>query len=250
VRGLQHPGVRGQVLHRAQAAEDFYGYIGKERHRTTRKMQEFRDMVSAGGWVGLVVEATEADLLTGYIMSRVSPETARQALVSFEIRYGSMCTTAGPAGTSALGAGQGHQVLPDPEGGHRMKLVEMATSLDLTIRHISIKQELNKLWVNTEEIEPTFFRGYRRDLRRAFSYLSNDYDRPRTQIERVCVHIGAPFLYGLPGVVEITRAKQFLFNTPPIIRTASESWKTDSSTSAPPTPPGIRAGCLLTTKAK
>jgi ERCC4-type nuclease len=67
---------------------DFYGYIGKERHRTTRKMQEFRDMVSAGGWVGLVVEATEADILTGYIMSRVSPETARQALVSFEIRYG------------------------------------------------------------------------------------------------------------------------------------------------------------------
>ena len=91
-----------------------------------------------------------------------------------------------------------------------MKLVEMATSLDLTIRHISIKDELNKFWVNTEEIEPTFFRGYRRDLRRAFSYLSNEYDRPRTQIERVCVHIGAPFLYGLPGVGEISRAKQFL----------------------------------------
>jgi hypothetical protein len=45
-------------------------------------------MASKGGWVGLVVEASEADLLTGYVMSRVSPETARQALVSFEIRYG------------------------------------------------------------------------------------------------------------------------------------------------------------------
>jgi hypothetical protein len=91
-----------------------------------------------------------------------------------------------------------------------MKLVEMATSLDLTVRQISIKDELNKFWVNTGEIEPTFFRGYRRDLRRAFSFLSNEYDRPRTQIERVCVHIGAPFLYGLPGVIEIGRAKQFL----------------------------------------
>lgn len=67
---------------------DFYSYIGKERNHTTRKMREFKDMVSRGGWVGLVVEATEADILTGYIMSRVSPETARQALVSFEIRYG------------------------------------------------------------------------------------------------------------------------------------------------------------------
>lgn len=67
---------------------DFYTYIGKERDRTTRKMEHFREMVSGGGWVGLVVEATEADILTGYVMSRVSPETARQALVSFEIRYG------------------------------------------------------------------------------------------------------------------------------------------------------------------
>jgi ERCC4-type nuclease len=67
---------------------DFYSYIGKERTRTTRKMDQFREMVSTGGWVGLAVEASEPDLLTGFIMSRVSPETARQALVSFEVRYG------------------------------------------------------------------------------------------------------------------------------------------------------------------
>jgi ERCC4-type nuclease len=35
-----------------------------------------------------VVAATEADLLSGYIMSRLSPEMVRQALVSFEVRYG------------------------------------------------------------------------------------------------------------------------------------------------------------------
>lgn len=67
---------------------DFYSYIGKERDRTTRKMEEFREIISRGGFVGLVVEASESDILTGYIMSRVSPETARQALVSFEVRYG------------------------------------------------------------------------------------------------------------------------------------------------------------------
>ena len=67
---------------------DFYAYIGKERERTSRKMEEFRQIISSGGWVGLVIESTEADLMGGYVMSKVSPETARQALVSFEVRYG------------------------------------------------------------------------------------------------------------------------------------------------------------------
>ena len=67
---------------------DFYAYIGRERNRTTRKMEEFRQIISSGGWVGLVIESTESDLLSGYVMSKISPETARQALVSFEVRYG------------------------------------------------------------------------------------------------------------------------------------------------------------------
>jgi ERCC4-type nuclease len=67
---------------------DFYGYIGKERSLTVKKMKQFREIVSSGGFVALVTEASESDILNGYIMSRVPPEVARQALVSFEIRYG------------------------------------------------------------------------------------------------------------------------------------------------------------------
>jgi ERCC4-type nuclease len=78
------------VVERKQIS-DFYSYIGRQRERTVRKMQEFRRVVSRGGYVALVVEASECDLLCGYIMSRVSPETARQALVSFEVRYGVHC---------------------------------------------------------------------------------------------------------------------------------------------------------------
>ena len=70
---------------------DFYSYIGKERVRTVKKMEQFKEIVSCGGFVGLVIEASECDVLSGYIMSRVSPEVARQALVSFEIRYGVHC---------------------------------------------------------------------------------------------------------------------------------------------------------------
>jgi ERCC4-type nuclease len=81
-------GFEGKFCVERKCMSDFYSYIGRERDRTTRKMEEFKEIASMGGFVGLVVEASESDILTGYIMSRVSPETARQALVSFEIRYG------------------------------------------------------------------------------------------------------------------------------------------------------------------
>jgi ERCC4-type nuclease len=67
---------------------DFYSYIGKERKKTVKKMNEFKQIVTAGGFVGLVIEASEDDVLFGYVMSKVPPEVARQALVSFRIRYG------------------------------------------------------------------------------------------------------------------------------------------------------------------
>ena len=67
---------------------DFYAYIGRQREATTRKMEDFRQIICSGGWVGLVIESSESNLLSGYMMSRISPETARQALVSFEVRYG------------------------------------------------------------------------------------------------------------------------------------------------------------------
>jgi ERCC4-type nuclease len=78
------------VIERKQVS-DFYSYIGRERDRTIKKMEEFKEITSSGGFAGLVIEASESDLLCGYIMSRVSPEVARQALVSFEIRYGVHC---------------------------------------------------------------------------------------------------------------------------------------------------------------
>ena len=67
---------------------DFYSYIGKERQRTVQKMEQFRAISLTGGFAALVIEASESDILSGYYLSRVPPETARQALVSFEVHYG------------------------------------------------------------------------------------------------------------------------------------------------------------------
>lgn len=67
---------------------DFYGYIGREREKTVVKMKAFERMVQANGFVGLVIEASEEEVYAGYGYSKVSPETARQALASFRIRYG------------------------------------------------------------------------------------------------------------------------------------------------------------------
>lgn len=63
---------------------DFYSYIGKERKRTVKKIERMAKFAFAG----LVIEASEADVLAGHVMSQVPPEVARQTLVSFEIRCG------------------------------------------------------------------------------------------------------------------------------------------------------------------
>jgi len=63
---------------------DFYGYIGKERKKTVKKLERMLQY----DFAGLVIEASEADILSGYVMSKVPPECARQSIVAFEIRYG------------------------------------------------------------------------------------------------------------------------------------------------------------------
>jgi ERCC4-type nuclease len=67
---------------------DFYAYIGKEREVTDQKVVRFGQMIQAGGWAALVIEADERDVLGGFQMSKVPPEVARQFLVSLEIRHG------------------------------------------------------------------------------------------------------------------------------------------------------------------
>lgn len=67
---------------------DFYSYIGKERKRTVRKMEEFENMIDNGGFVGLAVEASEDEVFMGFGYSKVSPEAARQSLATFRVRYG------------------------------------------------------------------------------------------------------------------------------------------------------------------
>jgi len=66
---------------------DFYSYIGKERVlKTDRKMTEFQDIVKNGGFVGLVIDCDESEILRGSRFSKVSPEVARQFIVSWELR--------------------------------------------------------------------------------------------------------------------------------------------------------------------
>lgn len=63
---------------------DFYSYIGKERKRTVRKLEALRSF----DFAAIAVEASYDDLMTPPVYIRVSPEAARQFLVSASIRYG------------------------------------------------------------------------------------------------------------------------------------------------------------------
>jgi hypothetical protein len=68
---------------------DLYAYCGREfRSKTQAKLERFRSMIEMGGWVGLIIQATEYTVLSGHSFSKLSPEVVRQQIASFEVKYG------------------------------------------------------------------------------------------------------------------------------------------------------------------
>jgi len=64
---------------------DFYSYISSEMsEKTVPKMKAMVDY----SYVGLVIEASESDVLSPQLYTNVSPELARSFLASWEVRYG------------------------------------------------------------------------------------------------------------------------------------------------------------------
>lgn len=62
---------------------DFYSYIGKERKRTEKKIKALSQM----DFAAIIIEAGIDDILFPQLYSQVSPEVARQFLVSVNVRY-------------------------------------------------------------------------------------------------------------------------------------------------------------------
>jgi len=66
---------------------DIFPYVSSDHEKTLKKMLRFRQMVDAGGWVGLLIAERESDVFKHQQFTKVSPEAVRQALISFAIRY-------------------------------------------------------------------------------------------------------------------------------------------------------------------
>ena len=63
---------------------DFYGYIGKERKRTTKKIKRLAEF----DFAAITIEADLDDIFVPQLYSTVSPEVARGFLTSVNVRYG------------------------------------------------------------------------------------------------------------------------------------------------------------------
>jgi hypothetical protein len=71
---------------------DIFPYCATEQVAHTKpKMERFREMIRQGGWVGLVIQERESEVFQWQQWTKISPESVRQALVSFEVKYGVHC---------------------------------------------------------------------------------------------------------------------------------------------------------------
>lgn len=63
---------------------DLWTYCARDRDKTVDKMYRLGEL----DFAGLVIEASEAELLVPQDVGKYQPETVRQALVSFNVRFG------------------------------------------------------------------------------------------------------------------------------------------------------------------
>jgi len=77
-------GFENQLAIERKGISDLLSYCTVERDKTKAKMERFMKME----FVALVIESRESDLYRPYLHSTISPEVVRQALVSFQVRYG------------------------------------------------------------------------------------------------------------------------------------------------------------------
>jgi len=77
-------GFEDKVTIERKKMSDLMSYIGSERDRTVAKLNAMADL----DFKALVVEENWDDLFLPKAYSRLSPATIRQALVSFQLRFG------------------------------------------------------------------------------------------------------------------------------------------------------------------
>lgn len=71
---------------------DLFPYCATEQVAKTKpKMMRFAEMIKQGGWVGLAIQERESEVYQYQQFTNISPESVRQAIVSFEVKFGVHC---------------------------------------------------------------------------------------------------------------------------------------------------------------
>jgi len=79
IRGLEN-----KIAIERKKISDLISYCTTEREATKIKMSKLQSLQ----WAGLIIEARESEVYRPYAFSNASPESIRQSLVSFSVRYG------------------------------------------------------------------------------------------------------------------------------------------------------------------
>ena len=76
-------GFENRIMVERKQVSDLISYVGRDHKQTRAKL----DRCTGYDFRAIAIEAAEADLLSSQLYASVPPETIRQALASFEVRY-------------------------------------------------------------------------------------------------------------------------------------------------------------------
>lgn len=81
-------GHQNEITIERKSPGDFRSSITADRARFEREMERMREMVAAGGYAAVVIEADFEELMQVPEISRISPTTIARTMQSWSIRYG------------------------------------------------------------------------------------------------------------------------------------------------------------------
>lgn len=91
-----------------------------------------------------------------------------------------------------------------------MRLIPTNEVIDLTPNRIYLPDELRRFWIDKNSLKKVRVRTWQKSIKRAVQLLAFEHECSQIDIYRIAMHLGIPYLWGLPTVRQIEQAHAYV----------------------------------------